>query len=478
MVAGAASRGFPRLRYAKAACAVKNEDVCFVREDVAPQGSGLRYSLYAICDGHNGPAAARFVEKNLAAELIKRLPSKGFPMAFGPPEGRRFANKVNEALVEAFAELDAIWRCQEIISGTTVTVAVVIGWLLTVANIGDSLGFLRSAGKTYRMTTDHRLQTNASEINRLKMAGVLVAPVSQDLDGPAQDDAGGFGPLRAWPGGLAVGRSLGDIDAKPDIVSRPHIRQVVVPESGGRLVLASDGLWDMLKPKKVMSMCKSLPVQKAPNKLVKVARKAGAGVLSDDVSVVVLDIIAPHIKDFATQGKKHMGMGQKNGAWLCCSPRTADDCSRVEFIADIDTLRLYPIVRSPMTSPVSQERDPHHLTVHQGHGFEQSELKAREVLSARDTCHAPSHRSGDRVNRSAGTSEGFGFSSSPFEVQDREQHWEVGLPSLGRYDSAAEVSYTPPSRRGSQGGESFQGVREIVGHQGVWPRRLDSAQDM
>eukprot|EP00959_Pyramimonas_sp_CCMP1952_P361307 7566856-Pyramimonas_sp.AAC.1 len=34
------------------------------------------------------------------------------------------------------------------------------------------------------------------------------------------------GPIRAWPGGLAMSRSIGDIDTGPNILPYPEIFQV------------------------------------------------------------------------------------------------------------------------------------------------------------------------------------------------------------------------------------------------------------
>ena len=46
------------------------------------------------------------------------------------------------------------------------------------------------------------------------------------LQGAAKPGAPGLGPLRVWPGGLCVSRSVGDADAGPEIISLPHIKQV------------------------------------------------------------------------------------------------------------------------------------------------------------------------------------------------------------------------------------------------------------
>lgn len=51
--------------------------------------------------------------------------------------------------------------------------------------------------------------------------------------GPAVDGEPGVGPLRIWPGGLCVSRSVGDTDAGPHIVPIPHVKQVGVRAGEG-----------------------------------------------------------------------------------------------------------------------------------------------------------------------------------------------------------------------------------------------------
>ena len=61
------------------------------------------------------------------------------------------------------------------------------------------------------------------------------------------------GPLRIWPGGLAMARSIGDVEAGALAIAEPEIRQITLPLSGARLIIASDGLWDAITPKTVIN---------------------------------------------------------------------------------------------------------------------------------------------------------------------------------------------------------------------------------
>ena len=62
------------------------------------------------------------------------------------------------------------------------------------------------------------------------------------------------GPLRAWPGGLAVCRTIGDADCAAACSAVPALRTFTLDLSqslGAALVLASDGVWDSLTHEKV-----------------------------------------------------------------------------------------------------------------------------------------------------------------------------------------------------------------------------------
>lgn len=78
------------------------------------------------------------------------------------------------------------------------------------------------------------------------------------------------GPLRSWPGGLCVSRSIGDVDCGPYISPLPHVRQLVVPRAGGRIVIASDGLWDAVDSERAAEVCRGMPATAAAPHLVKV----------------------------------------------------------------------------------------------------------------------------------------------------------------------------------------------------------------
>jgi len=138
-----------------------------------------------------------------------------------------------------------VWT--DVSKGTTVTIVLVTGRLVTVANVGDSSVYFYDGNQMYEASKDHRLDNCIIERQRLREAGLELAPLCAQLDGPAKLGDPGYGPLRVWPGGLAVSRSLGDRDVTPHVLCIPHVRQFIVPEIGARMIMASDGIWDALR---------------------------------------------------------------------------------------------------------------------------------------------------------------------------------------------------------------------------------------
>lgn len=92
-------------------------------------------------------------------------------------------------------------------SGTTATVSFICGADVVTANVGDSLAFVDCGSEVHQLSGNHRIDENAAERKRLEAAGGDIA--SSEVDGHP------CGPLRIWPGGLAMSRYLADAKVSP-----------------------------------------------------------------------------------------------------------------------------------------------------------------------------------------------------------------------------------------------------------------------
>ncbi|DBA79031.1 TPA: hypothetical protein ACH3X1_008894 [Trebouxia sp. C0004] len=286
----------PQVTHVVSQMVKKGEDVVMVHPSpYQTGGSGLGYNLavFAVADGHNGSAAALHCQEALYRELMQHMPTKPPPIAPGTDATQAYAEKLREAVTTTFLTLEGQFVLTGQLSGCTLTLILITDWLLTVAGIGDSKAVLDLGAQFLDLSPEHRVHNHLSEQDRLKRAGSYLAPISVYMDGAAEADEPGYGPLRAWPGGLCVSRAIGDMDVGECIIAHPHIMQVQIPEEGARIVVASDGLWDCFPSRKVVKMARTKDTQQAGEHIQRAAVRRQGGQISDDLTIVVIDMLPP-----------------------------------------------------------------------------------------------------------------------------------------------------------------------------------------
>ncbi|KDP29451.1 hypothetical protein JCGZ_18372 [Jatropha curcas] len=273
----------PTLRYGYAAQSRKGEDYFLMKTDCqrVPGNPSSTFSVFAIFDGHNGNAAAIFTRENLLNHVLGAL-----PRGLGREE---WLQALPRALVAGFVKTDKEFQSRGETSGTTATFVIVDGWTVTVASVGDSRCILDAqGGAVSSLTVDHRLEENVEERERVTASGGEVGRLS--IVGGAE-----IGPLRCWPGGLCLSRSIGDMDVGEFIVPIPYVKQVKfikkLSNAGGRLIIASDGIWDALSSEMAAKSCRGLPAELAARQVVKEALRTRG--LKDDTTCIIVDIIPP-----------------------------------------------------------------------------------------------------------------------------------------------------------------------------------------
>ncbi|KAK7357760.1 hypothetical protein VNO80_17056 [Phaseolus coccineus] len=269
----------PTVRFGHAAQSKKGEDYFLIKTDCqrVSGNPSSSFSVFAIFDGHNGNAAAIFTRENLLNHVLSAL-----PRGLGRDE---WLQALPRALVAGFVKTDKEFQSRGETSGTTATIVIVDRWTVTVASVGDSRCVLDAqGGAVSSLTVDHRLEENIEERERVTASGGEVGRLS--IVGGAE-----IGPLRCWPGGLCLSRSIGDMDVGEFIVPIPYVKQVKLSKAGGRLIIASDGIWDALSSEMAAKSCRGLPAELAAMQVVKEALRTRG--LKDDTTCIVVDIIPP-----------------------------------------------------------------------------------------------------------------------------------------------------------------------------------------
>lgn len=322
------------------------------------QGTGT-FGLFCVFDGHNGAAAALHLEETLASKLEEKLPTGHPPSESSEPEYSRWREELQRALVETFCDLNEDFACKGQLAGTTVTVVLQYGWLLTVATLGDSRALLDTGSDMMQLSVDHRISTHQADRHRLEMLGAQIAPIDASGSGPAVNSAG-YGPLRVWPGGLCLSRGIGDFDIGPPVIACPHIYQVRIPDTGGRLIVASDGLWDGFENmKRLCRMSRGWACQAAPNKIIQSLQRAYGG-LRDDTSLVVLDIMPAGVAftDLGTRSRTAKRSSGGGGCLCLSSASTVEEedetmrPARAEVYTDLDVAAAVGLMPQKLSAKV------------------------------------------------------------------------------------------------------------------------------
>ncbi|PSR99761.1 Protein like [Actinidia chinensis var. chinensis] len=269
----------PEISHGQASQIKKGEDLIFIKTEcqrVAGDGVST-YSVFALFDGHNGSAAAMYSKENLLNNVLAAVPSD--------LSRDEWVAALPRALVAGFVKTDKDLQERAQTSGTTVTFMIIEGWVITVASVGDSRCILESAeGEIYYLSADHRLECNVEERERITASGGEVGRLNT---------GGGteFGPLRCWPGGLCLSRSIGDMDVGEFIVPVPYVKQVKLSTAGGRLIISSDGVWDALSAEAALDCCRGMPADASASQIVKEAVQVKG--LRDDTTCIVIDMQPP-----------------------------------------------------------------------------------------------------------------------------------------------------------------------------------------
>ncbi|XP_010920508.1 protein phosphatase 2C 37 [Elaeis guineensis] len=272
------------------------EDAVSVRPDFLRRGSGAseRYHFFGVFDGHGCSHVAVSCKDRMhemVAEEAERVRCCPLPPAEEWREvmERSFC-RMDEAVARGWDRpRNASCRCKMQTPrsehvGSTAVVTVVGPNRIVVANCGDSRAVLCRNGVPIPLSSDHK-PDRPDELERIQAAG---------------------GRVIYWDGArvlgvLAMSRAIGDSYLKPYVMAEPEVTVTEREEGDDCLILASDGLWDVVTNEMacdIARMCLSAPPadgESGSNRAcseaaVLLTKLAIARQSADNVSVVVVDL--------------------------------------------------------------------------------------------------------------------------------------------------------------------------------------------
>ncbi|MCO5548374.1 hypothetical protein L7F22_001831 [Adiantum nelumboides] len=209
--------------------------------------------FFAIYDGHGGNQASNYCMERLHHALAEELSSLSLTNEKNheTSEGSSSSSTWEKVMSSCFSKVDqevggvcpngqcddvgggTATCCGDSIApenvGTTATVAVVSSCQIVVANCGDSRAVLSRGGAAIPLSRDHKPERD-DETSRIEAAG---------------------GRVMYWDGYrvgglLALSRSIGDRYLKRYVVSEPEVTYLDRTKDDECLIIASDGLWDVI----------------------------------------------------------------------------------------------------------------------------------------------------------------------------------------------------------------------------------------
>lgn len=266
------------------------------------------HHLFAVLDGHGGAEVAKFVATYLPQELKSldhfqqgklaeslitafhrmdqmMLSEEGRPRldALRPPKIESRSGLSGSAREDAFATLRKIMAINEQSTdnlpakpsepdgplseedtssqaGCTAVVALVTKKVIVVANAGDSRAVLSRGKKAIPLSHDHK-PSHVTERERIVAAGGFVSEI---------------GGICRVNGNLSLSRAIGDLRYKTNteldpaaqiITAEPDIKAIELIEEDDFMVLACDGIWDVLENQEVVDFIHERLGEKTPDQI-------------------------------------------------------------------------------------------------------------------------------------------------------------------------------------------------------------------
>ncbi|VFQ89866.1 unnamed protein product [Cuscuta campestris] len=251
-----------KFSYGYASCPGKRSSMEDFYETRIDGIDGEVIGLFGVFDGHGGARAAEYVKQNLFSNLIKHP---------------NFISDTKSAIADAYSHTDSEFlkseNSQNKDAGSTASTAILVGDRLLVANVGDSRAVICRGGHAIAVSRDHK-PDQKDERQRIEEAGGFVMWA---------------GTWRVG-GVLAVSRAFGDRLLKQYVVADPEIKEERVDSSLEFLILASDGLWDVVTNEEAVSMVKPIKEpEEGAKRLMQEAYERGS---SDNITIVIVRFLA------------------------------------------------------------------------------------------------------------------------------------------------------------------------------------------
>lgn len=235
-----------------------NEDSLFALSLTSGgESGGYPFGLFIIADGMGGHQYGEVASSTATRSMVSYVMRSLQPFFAAPSEG--MDQSIQDLMRAAINEAQRAVTQAAPGSGTTLTVALVLGNQATIGHVGDSRAYAIHHGGGEAITRDHSLVKRLEELGQISSDEAAIHPQRNVLY-----------------------RALGQGDIlEPDIFTLPF------PQPG-YLLLCSDGLWSVVPEEHVFNIViNAKDLQHACQQLVAAANEAGG---PDNISAILVQM--------------------------------------------------------------------------------------------------------------------------------------------------------------------------------------------
>ncbi len=222
-------------------------------------------NLFGIYDGHGGTYVSKFLEKNIPLFYCNKQ--------LQLPFSEDYHCDTFELLQKKILETEKGYMC-----GSTCLLNIMYEYNnelhMNIVNLGDCrCTIVYKDGSCKQVTTDHK-PDDPKERSRLEKMGGEIYMDSE-------------GTIRI--GDLSLSRAFGDGDNSPYISQKPDVHYKKVTPKTKYVVMACDGLWDVIKNEELNGLLKRLKSNGSKNLAADLANEALIRGTGDNVSIIIIE---------------------------------------------------------------------------------------------------------------------------------------------------------------------------------------------
>ena len=226
----------------------------------------LPINFFSVYDGHGGKFVSKYLSKNLPSYYNNSKLVLPFNAEYHTNLFENLQNKILEN-PEGYSSGSTCLVCIMYREGDEIH--------MNIINLGDSrLTIVYKGGKCKQVSVDHKPDCPIEKKRLKKMGGEVYTDTE--------------GVIRI--GDLSLSRSFGDGDNAPYISQKPDIYYKKITPNTKYIVMACDGLWDVIENKELFELLETFKQNKTKNLAADLATEALQRGSGDNISLIIIEI--------------------------------------------------------------------------------------------------------------------------------------------------------------------------------------------